>query len=347
MHTGKTTALLLERACPSIQYRLRKEVLGQPASSPEMLSLQDRILEDGAVKEITGWQQPDGWLAWDFHGAQSTEAGIRRLCEKGVEPGQPVLRAALQALECLPDRLSRGLGKPGRVLDDLGLGGARLIQAAMFACAGIEETPLVQEQTRVALAGFTAVRAVDSTAGLFEMRRGKRVLNPGTLWPGIYHLRLLAWTHGWRTPENCRQVREAVKRLIRLSPIPEFSVWCRSQLIAPPSFCMRDFNPDFAALDDAGWMMAFHRLELLARLGVVRGIPELERQVSGLEDRLADGDGLFTNKLSHPYFHQWGAYTGLRLEQDWREATRRINDLTFRSLLILHYAHLEAGSAMG
>jgi len=345
MHTGKPITLLLERACPSIRYRLRKEVLNEPPSSPEMLCLQDRILADEAVKEVIGWQQPDGWLGWNFHGSKGAEAGIRLLCEKGVEACQPVLTAAHKALEHTSGRLSRGLGKPGRVLDDLGLGGARMIQAAVFAYAGIEDKPFVQEQVGLALAGFKAARAVQAAADLFELHKGKRVLRTDTLWPGIYHLRLLAWTHGWRTPENRRQMREAVQHMIRLSPIPDYHVLYRSQRIAPASFCMQDFNPDIGALEDAGWMTWFHRMELLARLGVVQGTPELERQVSVLEERLADGDGAFTKKLSHPYFHNWGAYTGLRLEPDWKAAQRRINDLTFRSLLILHYAGRESAHA--
>jgi hypothetical protein len=76
---------LLENACPPIQYRLRRELLKQPPSSADMLALQGRILEDRAVKEVLSWQQPDGWIAWNFHGYHSMEAGIRILCEKGLD----------------------------------------------------------------------------------------------------------------------------------------------------------------------------------------------------------------------------------------------------------------------
>jgi hypothetical protein len=47
--------------------------------------------------------------------------------------------------------------------------------------------------------------------------------------------------------------------------------------------------------------------------------------------------GKFTKQLAHDYFRRWGAYTGLMLEADWRIPQRRINDLIFRSLLILNY----------
>lgn len=66
---------LLERACPSIKYHIRLEILDQPRSAPQMLDLQSQIQDDPAVKEVFSWQQPDGWLAWDFHGYQSIEAG--------------------------------------------------------------------------------------------------------------------------------------------------------------------------------------------------------------------------------------------------------------------------------
>ena len=80
-------------------------------------------------------------------------------------------------------------------------------------------------------------------------------------------------------------------------------------------------------------MQWFHRMELLARLGVVEKIPELKRQIQTLEGILAVGQGMFTKRLNHPYFQKWGAYTGFALEKDWRINQRRINDLTFRSLL--------------
>ena len=36
---------------------------------------------------------------------------------------------------------------------------------------------------------------------------------------------------------------------------------------------------------------------------------------------------------------EWGPYCGFRLETDWRSRTRKACDITFRALLILHYAN--------
>jgi hypothetical protein len=327
---------LLERACPSIQYRLRCDVLEEPRSA--LRDLQHRILNDSAVQEVFSWQQPDGWLGWNFHGDHSIESGIRLLCEKGVEVRHPILAKALLALERETDRLDRGIGKVGRILDDRGLGGSQTIRAAVFAYAGAEDKPFVRDQSDRALAAFKAVLTINAIDDLVDLYKDQLVYRPDRLWPCIYHLRLLSFTHSWRTAENQRLLIESIQRLVELSPLPYIHVRHKSQLIAPASFCMDDFNPDMCTLDAAHWMMWFHRMELLARLGVVRAIPALTRQIDFLREMLNTGQGRFTKTLSHPYFRKWDAYTGLMLEHDWRNSQRRICDLTFRSLLILHYA---------
>lgn len=308
-----------------------------------MRDLHSQILNDAAVQEVLSWQQPDGWLAWNFHGDKSIESGIRLLCEKGVDPCHPILSNALHALERETDRLDRGIGKVGRILDDRGLGGSQTIRAAVFAYAGVEDKPFahfVREQIDRALAAFKAVLTIDTMDDVVEMYKGKPVYRPDQLWPSIYHLRLLAFTHNWRTVENQRALVESIRRLIDLSPLPDAHVRHQSQLIAPASFCMDDFNPDMSTLGDAHWMMWFHRMELLSRLGVVQALPELAGQAAILREMLAAGQGRFTKALSHAYFRKWGAYTGLMLERDWRDPQRRIYDLSFRSLLILHYAEI-------
>ncbi len=329
---------LLVSACPAIQYRIRKEILCQSSLLPEMLDLQDQILQDEAVKDVLNSQGSDGWLAWAFHGYGSMESGMRLLCEKGLEADQPVLARALLALEKHTDRLERGLRKVGKILDDGGFGGAETIRAYLFAHAEKEDIAFVQKQIEQALQVFRSVTQVKSLEELYQRYRGKFVFREGACWPSIYHLRLLAMSRGWRTPENRKMIVQSIQHIVRLSPIPNIYVKYKSQLIAPAPFCMDNFTPDMDKLTDAEWMQWFHRMELLARLGIVEEIPELKRQVQVLVKILQEGQGLFTKKLSHAYFQKWGSYTGLALEKDWRLPQRRINDLTFRSLLILHYS---------
>lgn len=338
MPIEEAIAELLERACPSIQYRVRLEILRQSPYDPVMLDLQHQILCDPLVQEVLSWQQPDGWLGWYFHGSPGAEPGIRILCEKGVDHHHPALVAALQALETYTDRLERGISKVGKILDDQGLGGSSIIRAALFAHAGIEDKVLVTEQIAIAVEAFNTVRAVHAIADIVDTYRGKLVFKPGVKWPGIYDLRLLAFTYGWRTPENQTVVAESLKRLFDLSPIPDIYLRYKSQLIAPASVFMHDFRPDMATMDAATWMGWFHRTELLSRLGVVNYIGELQKQVNNLWETLCPNQGRFTRRLNHDYFKKWRAYPGLMLERDWKSPERRIYDLTFRSLLILHFS---------
>jgi hypothetical protein len=235
------------------------------------------------------------------------------------------------------DRIVHEMGTVGKVLDECGIGGTFMMRATIFAYAGAENKSHVQEQIKAALEGFQAVLVVESIDEIVDVYKEKLVFRPGVKWPSIYHLRLLAFTNSWRIPQHQQLVTETVKRLVKLSPLPDIYVRYKSQLMAPASFGMKDFNPAMTSMNEAQWMMWFHRMELLSRLGVVDSIPELRNQVNILQD-MFDDDGWFTRQINHDYFKRWGAYTGLMIEQDWKTAQRRIFDLTFRSLLIRHYS---------
>jgi hypothetical protein len=185
---------------------------------------------------------------------------------------------------------------------------------------------------------FQSVLTKKFISDVAEDYKGKLVFKPNISWPSIYHLRLLSWTSQWRTERNLDMIRKSIGSLIKLSPIPYILVRDKSELIAPAAVIMDNFNPDMSSLDSKGWAMWFLRMELLSQLGVVALIPELHAQVKNLEELIADGDGRFTKRLTHPYFTEWTPYMGLALENDWKSAERRISDLTFRSALILNYA---------
>jgi hypothetical protein len=328
---------LLQNACPSIRYRIRSEILKEPNTAPEMLQLQEEILSDEWVQKIFSWQQADGWIGRDFHGENSMETAIRVLCEKGLKPSHPVLAQAIRILQKEETRLIHGIGKVGKVLDDRNLGGTRMIQATVLAYAGIENIEIVQDQIKKALQAFYAVGSNHSIEEISIRYRDKLIFKSEVLWPSIYHLRLLAFTQSWRNHEAGVIFKNAIQRLVQLSPIPEIQVRSKSQLIAPASFCMLDFNPDMIWMNDSEWMLWFHRMELLARIGIINHIPELVGQIQELERILESNQGFFAKKLKHYYFQKWGAYSGLMLEKDWRSPRRRMYDLTFRSLMIKHY----------
>lgn len=326
---------LLKTACPSIQYRVRQDLLHFSTEFEEMQLLQKALLQDPLVKSVVESQTEEGWFGTCFHGYFSLESGIRILIEKGVSLEHFALRCALDALERDFDRIVQDLGSFGHYFDTHRLGGARMIQASLLAQGGRFTNPLIEEQIEVALEGMRSVLTVDSFEEATETKRNQLVYKHDIQWPGIYHLRLLAYSQNWRTPENILMVANSINRLIQFSPMPYAHVIKSSQLIAPAAFAMIDFNPDLRTVDAIGWMMWFHRTELLCRMGILQNNNLISHQIEHLKSLLSENNGLFTLPLKHNYFKHWGAYTGLMLEPDWKNPIRRINDLTFRSYLIL------------
>lgn len=340
MYYEKAIQTLCSNACPSIRYRVRDEILNKPRDSEEMIKLQEAILMDERVREIMGWQKEDGWLGDTFHSGTGPETGIRVLSEKGVLGENPVIKRALKALAAKNSTFDQGcLQKVGKILDEGHFGGSKMMRATVYSYAGYEKESLVREEIEKAIDGFRYVLSVNSMDDLAEAYKGKYVFKEGVKWPSIYHLRLLAYTKDWRTNENTEIIIGSIRRLVELSPILEVKVLHKSQVISPASAFMDNFDPKMEELSPQGWMMWFHRMELLARLGVVSHIPELMKQVNYLKEHLIKNDGLFTLKLTHYYFHRWNMYIGLALESNWRTPITRVYDLTFRSLLILHYSN--------
>lgn len=338
---NKTLKFLLDNACPSIRYRIKKEVLNN-IDSYEEEKLQSQILEDKLIQKFISKQNSYGWIDEDFHSNKGIETAIRVLSEKGMLSEQPSIQKMLNELEIRKDTFDKGcLFNVGKILDKKGFGGSQLIRATIFAYAGIENKDFIKKQMEYALDKFKFILLVDKIEDITTEYKNKLVFKDKVKWPSIYDISLLAFTKTWRSKENKKMIISSIIKLIRLSPIPDILVLKGHQLISPASFCMHDFYSDMNNFKDKDWMIWFHRMELLSRLGVVKHIKELKDQVDFLASNLKENDGVFKKRLNHYYFTKWGTYTGLALEKDWRTEKRRMCDLTFRSLLILYYSQMQ------
>lgn len=327
---------LLVNSCPSIVYRTKKEILKENISKEEYEYYQHQIIQDEKVRHILSLQKEDGWIGNAFHGEDEPESGIRLLCEKGFDLKSEYIFRALSAIEARGNNFDDGcLYRVGKILDDCNLGGSQMIKACVYAYAGYDDTDFLKKQIDKALAAFQFVTTINRQDEIYKERKGKYVFETGVVWPSIYHLRLLAFTDSWKNDENKILMIDALNRLCELGSIPHVNLLYKSQMVSPGSFAMNEFSVNLSELNAKGWMMWFHRTELIARLGVIREVPVLSRQINQLEEILKQNDGIFTYKLSHYYFNKWTPYLGMALENDWKKKNARICDLTFRSLLIL------------
>lgn len=341
MNFSKTIDILQNRACPSIQYRIKKEILNESNKSINMKNLQNKVLQDDKVQEIMALRQEDGWIGGLFHGEREPESAIRYLTEKGVEGDHPIIIDALNAIINRGDDFDRGcMERVGKPLDLCHLGGSNMIKACVFAYAGNVNQKFVQEQIEEALSAFEYILKLDNLNQLYRIYKDKiNVFSDGTRWPSIYHMRLLALTDGWRCKENKRMLISAFNKLVAFSPIPSIKLLYKNQVIAPASAFMDDFNVKMDNLSAKEWMMWFHRTELITRLDIANDIPQIGNQIDYLYEYMNSNDGFFLKGLSHYYFNKWTQYIGLALENNWKAQESRINDLTFRSLLILNLSN--------
>ena len=337
MNYSKSVQFLLDHACPSIVYRTRKEILGESRNTQTMLELQKQIQNDPEVERILSLQKEDGWLGGHFHGADGPEGRIRYLYEKGVESDHPVIQRAIEAIELLgKDFDYYGLGRIGMILNDYHLGGIQMMKACVFAYAGHEKETFIKDQIKEALSAFEYVANMENIENVYTLHKNKIfVFTKGIKWPSTYHLRLLAFTHSWKNAKNLGTLDVAFNKLVEFSPIPSMKLLHKNQVVSPASIYMNDFNPDLGQINAKDWMMWFHRIEMIARLGIIDKIEAIKNQIQILQNILCENEGLFTKTLSHFYFNKWTQYIGLALENDWKVKNARICDLTFRSLLIL------------
>jgi hypothetical protein len=229
----------------------------------------------------------------------------------------------------------------GKPLDLYHLGGSSMIKACVFAYSGNVEYTFVEEQIAEALSGFEYILSLKTLNQLYQTYKDKiYVFKEVTRWPSIYHLRLLAFTDSWRNAENKKMLIAAFNKLASFSPIPPIKLLYKNQVISPASAYMNVFNTDMNNLSPKEWMIWFHRTEMIARLGIICDIPQFKKQVDFLHEYINTNNGFFLKKLSHYYFNKWNQYLGLALENDWKVNGARINDLSFRSLLILKLSNL-------
>lgn len=343
---GEVIKVLTEKACASIRFRTRSEILEESTDIEEYIN---EILDDKRIKYVFTWQKKDGCLGQSFHGGwipdaklkhynTGAEAALRFLSEMGVPGYYPVVEKGLNAL--LKDNWNPDPWKWAAVYDpEIGLFGWDLIRAVVFSYFGLEEADFIKTEIQRAFEAIIRVREISSIKNITGTYRDKPYYNKGIALPDIYHLKLLAFTKGWRNNKNSSALAKAIERLIGLSPMPDIYIKCGTQLVAPARITPRDLKKSPHILQSKDWFWWLHTMELFARMGIVKKIPALLQQVNDLKVILKKDDGFFPFKPDSGLFKKWSVYVGLALEDSWKN-NRWKYDLTFKALLILKYADM-------
>ena len=351
MDMQKATNFLLENASPSIKKRVKSEILGN-LTAEEAAQYQKQIMSEATIQGIIAAQQPDGWIGNNYQNRGIYEGhgcALQHLTEKALDKNTPFFVKAMEALVNTPiadQRYGRGFDfcefrYPGM--------GAKLQNSGYIAAAGYDDVYDISPHIQLSLDSVKRITQIDSVFDmLHQKKRGGQlrwVFNDYEKWACDVHFQILAHTHSWRSEENIKTVAAAVNQMIRtddpalVSFIPGSQVGCLGGCYPAQGMTVRTgLYPSPVLIDGvADNLYHFKRIEIFARCGIIPYVSELQKMVDEIAASF-DNDGICRLEGVCERLFKTGKYYGMQLEADWRSRTRKDCDITFRALLILHYA---------
>lgn len=335
MEKNDIIELLVREGCPSIAYRVRKEILEDDISEQEYINYQKLIYAEPKIQKILSWQNSDGYFGTRFHTAPAGskiwthEGCVRYLLEMGL--ANENVKKALDVMLC------PGWGKECENSRAASTFKYELIRASLFAQAGIQNDEVVSKWVEDAVQGFQNIANAGNYNDLVvERRDGKLVYKKGIHTPVFYHLRILAFTDSWRTEENLKMMKIAYEKLYQWLPLPP-TYHMSKYPVAPLGLVSAPVNQNFS--NDLGfvWM---HFYEMSARMRMLGKESPFRNHFEELREHVLKQDeqlGEYTKDKNGSYIG-WSGYFGSALEGDGETQQERMRDFMFRVLLIDKYS---------
>lgn len=348
----KMIDFLLAHANPSIQLRVKKEIL-QSITAQEEKTLQERILDEKIIRFMGEKQLENGWIGLGFHGSNrnagqydNQETATKYMGEKALK-GTTLLNRAMNAYVTteLTDPIYRCGGQYWSEFE-IPAFGPNLIRCACIARAHYDDKIDITPQIKLSLESFERVTQVDSIWDVSRPLAKGRLFNKNERWPCRYHLEILAFsTERWKNEENVAMLAESFKRLMRADREEIINTpvrcWVGNHAVGPCWLLNEGYSISGDGLNnhtsDGVRRTNLEKVEWLLRCGLYPYLPELREEVAFVMDNI-NQDGICSVEMYEGEFRGWGPYFGAQLEADWRAKIRRQCDITFRALLIAHYA---------
>lgn len=340
----KMARFLLANAGPSIQLRVRKEVLGNITPAQEK-QYQEQILREPIIQHIARHQKDNGWIGNGFHGSNKNagqydnqEVATKYMGEKGLK-NTPLLDRAMQAFQtteltdlCYETR--------GRYFNEFEIAafGQNMIRCGCIARAHYDDVIDIQPQIQHSLDSFKRVLEVDSILDVSRPTKKCRLFNKNERWPCKYHFGILAFTDSWKQQDNIRLLADSFQKLMRTDrkDIMQTPVACWIGHAVGPLWYLNE-GLSISCDTDGIHGVDLEAIEWMARCGLYGYIPSLRQEVDYIAEQVNEEGVCQVNLMSRPAFKEWGPYSGGALEPDWKTRLRQQCDVTFRALLILYY----------
>ena len=343
---------LLNNANPSIKLRVKTEIL-HDIGEKEKQELQEQILNEKIICLIGEKQLENGWIGLAFHGSNKNagqydnqEVGTKYMGEKGLQ-GTKLLDRAMDAFVTteLTD-LCYGTGGKYYSEFEIPACGQNLVRCACIARAHYDDVIDITPQIELSLESFRRVLEVDSVFDVSRPIKKGRLFQKNERWPCRYNLEILAFTTDtWKNKENIAMLGDSFRKLMRAdreeiirTPV---ACWVGNHSVGPCWMYNEGYSISGDGLNNHGndgiRRTNLEKIEWLCRCGLYDILPELREEVDFVMDNINE-DGICSVPMYEKEFRGWSPYFGAQLETDWRAKVRKQCDVTFRALLIGHYA---------
>lgn len=359
------TEWLMDKACPSIRYRLMTEVQGLAADDPQVAELREEVYNYKPPHTISTNQNDDGSWFNSLVGFEALNVNRKKgpglasqyhaLCEYGWGRDHPILWRASELMQGLLwqdpsvdlyDLRGYCGGDPAvevylrAMLSDMAL--------AMLSRSGLEDDPGVSRMGEARLARLDAFFEGDVHKKIYvaELTREKEnddgpydevcaVIDPAAERPDHWMFLWLAHCPKLRQSERGQAVMKKIVDYMFSQPHPEVEVLEVAGKVfeREMEFSIRNLSrEDYIEQKLVGRLL--QDLEALARCGVLESVPKAVELLEWLLS-LQDEEGVIRaeeciekvyNRLDYPFFP---------LEDNWRGKHKKFTDVTFRVLLIL------------
>lgn len=219
--------------------------------------------------------------------------------------------------------------------------GPNITRCACIARAHYDDVINIEPQIGIALESFRRVTEVDSILDVSRPTKNFRLFNEYERWPCHYHLEILAFTDSWKNDDNISMLGKSFRQLMRTDrpEIMNTKVACWvGHPVGPAMYYPEGFS--ISTDTDAAHIIRLDKVEWMVRCGLYNHIPKLKEEVEYILNNV-DQNGICKLAVNEKEFRGWSPYFGLQLETDWKSKKRKLCDITFRALLILHYSDIK------
>lgn len=358
---NKSIEFLLSNAGPVIQYRLRKEIIGNISVQEEKRFLHE-IYELPHMQLIQKYVKPNGYIgsglhSWDnWRGTvlhetplQDGETAARLLCYYAIPKEHPIVadfvkvmrdeKLIKQEFSYIPPEIERYNNRFIGIHNGNSLGALLYTMQAILGY-GDDFDDLIEFQ-QIALKGFERILQISSLDEILKKRKGAEkkyklpYIESEEYFPNGYTLETLAYTKAWRTKKNIRMLADAFNHINKImKPDNQMHVKVKNRYYAPCYALVtpiKAFDPDYINT------INYRRiLTEIAMLGVGEQVSVLKESLEAVYAATND-EGILKINLAQPHNKRYSPvnieyptpYVDVKLEENEKSGHGLDCDLTF------------------